>query len=79
MPGSPYIVRWTAHALVKVEVLGIDATQVERSVLEYDAVRRPNPGSAGWRVDAGRLVIVYEHPDGEDPSAARIVTLWRRR
>jgi hypothetical protein len=26
-----------------------------------------------------RLVILYNHPDGEGSLAARIVTIWRRR
>lgn len=79
VPGRPYILRWTAHALAKVEILGIDRTRVERAVLESDHFRRPNSGAAAWRINAGRLVIVYEHPDQGDPSAARIVTVWRRR
>jgi hypothetical protein len=28
-----------------------------------------------WQVVAGRLVIAYEHPDGDDPLVARIVTI----
>lgn len=39
----------------------------------------PTKGKAAWQVVAGRLVIAYEHPDGDDPLAARIVTIWRRR
>lgn len=75
MSGSPYTVRWTAYALGKVEFLGIDRAEVERSVLEFDHVRRRNPGSAGWRITAGRVVIGYQHPDEGDPSVARIVTV----
>jgi len=79
MPGNPYLVRWTAHALAKVEILGIDRVEIERAILEYDHVRRQNPGAAAWRINAGRLVIVYQHPDQGDRSAARVVTVWRKR
>jgi hypothetical protein len=27
----------------------------------------------------GGWVVVYEHPDGDDPLVARIVTIWRQR
>jgi hypothetical protein len=33
---------------------------------------------AGRPVDAGRLVVAYNHPDEDDEIAALIVTLWRR-
>jgi hypothetical protein len=36
------------------------------------------PGEAGWKVVAGRIVVVYEHPDGDGLLVAR-VTVWRRR
>lgn len=38
-----------------------------------------NSGKAGWLVVSRRIVVAYEHPDGEDPLSARIVTVWRGR
>ncbi len=79
MPDGPYLARWTAHALVKAEILGLGRAEVERALIEHHHVRRRNPGAAVWRVTVDRLVIVYNHPDQGEPSTARIVTLWRRR
>jgi len=51
----------------------------ESALLEGHRERTRNKGQARWLVAAGRLVIAYEHPDGDDPLVARIVTVWRRR
>ena len=59
--------------------LGFARSDVERLLLEQHHARTRNSGAAGWRLLVGRLVLVYDHPDGDDPSAARLVTLWRRR
>jgi hypothetical protein len=26
-----------------------------------------------------RIVVLYDHPDGEDATTARVVTIWRQR
>lgn len=79
MPTEPVAARWTHHALDKAQQFGIARQDVEAAVLERHRERRRNSGEADWQISTGRLVIVYEHPDGDDPLAARIVTLWRRR
>jgi hypothetical protein len=76
---DPSSVRWTLHALDKAQQLGFARQDVESALLEGHRKRRRNKGRAHWQVAAGRLVIAYEHPDGDDPLAARIVTVWRRR
>jgi hypothetical protein len=75
---DPVIVRWTDHALTKARFLGFAREDVERAVLDGHRSRRRNAGDAEWRVTSGRLVVLYDHPDGDDRSVARIVTLWRR-
>jgi hypothetical protein len=79
VPTDPTDVRWTLHALDKAQQLGFSRRDVESALLEGHRARRRNKGRARWRVAAGRLVIAYEHPDGDDPLVARIVTVWRRR
>ena len=79
MPTDTVSVRWTLHALDKAQQLGYARLDVESALLERHHERRRNKGQARWLVAAGRLVIAYEHPDGEDPLVARIVTVWRRR
>lgn len=79
MPSAPYRVRWTDHALEKSVLLNVSQTDVEHAVIERHHARRRNARSADWRVTAGRLAIVYVHPDRGDVSTARIVTLWRWR
>jgi hypothetical protein len=76
---EPIIVIWTLHALDKARQLGFARSDVEDAVLSGHRARRRNAGEAAWMVVAGRLVIVYEHPHGEDPLVARVVTVWRRR
>jgi hypothetical protein len=72
-------VSWTDHAYVKAGVLGAARADVERAVVEHHRDRRRNPGAAQWRLSVGPWVILYDHPDADDESTARIVTLWRRR
>lgn len=79
MPTDPIAVRWTDHALDKAQQLSFARHDVESALLDGHGRRRRNKGRAGWQVVAGRLVIAYEHPDGDDPLVARIVTIWRRR
>ena len=78
MPG-PIRVAWTDHALVKARALGVAQADIEAAVLEGHPARRRNAGAARWRVSSGRLVVLYDHPDRDDESTARVVTLWRRR
>ncbi|MHB1538406.1 MAG: hypothetical protein ACYCUM_09860 [Solirubrobacteraceae bacterium] len=79
MPDAPISVCWTLHALDKAKQLDCARHDVEAAVVDHHAERRRNTGQAAWQLAVGRLVIVYEHPDGGDSLAARIVTLWRRR
>ena len=79
MPGDPVSVNWTAHALAKAQQLGYARGDVESKLLGRHGERRRNQGEADWRLSAAQLVILYNHPDGDGPLAARIVTIWRRR
>jgi hypothetical protein len=42
-------------------------------------MRETNEGQAEWRVDAGRFIVVYDHPDDGDIDAVRIVSAWSKR
>jgi hypothetical protein len=46
-------------------------------VLEEHVRRQGNPGMADWRVRRGTLVVLYDWPDGDDETTARVVTVWR--
>jgi hypothetical protein len=72
VPTDPISVRWTHHALDKAQQLGFARLNVESALLDGHRGRWRNKGKAAWQVVAGRLVIAYEHPDGDDPFAARI-------
>jgi hypothetical protein len=76
---DPISIRWTLHALGKAQQLGFARRDVESALLEHHRERQRNPGRARWRVIIGRMAIAYEHPDGDDPLVARVVTVWRRR
>jgi hypothetical protein len=79
MSADPISVRWTDHALAKAQQIGFTRAGVEALLLDGHQGRRRNDGDAEWRLTVGRLVIAYEHPDGDDQLVARIVTVWRRR
>ena len=79
VPTGPISVNWTHHALDKAQQLGFSRHDVESAVLDLHHRRRRNSGKAGWLVVSRRIVVAYEHPDGDDPLSARIVTVWRGR
>jgi len=79
MSAMPRRVRWTDHAHAKAVLLGATRADVERAVVERHHDRQTNTGAAEWRLSTGPWVILYDHPDGDDATTARIVTLWRRR
>lgn len=79
MPTEPISVRWTLHALDKAQQLGFARHDVEEALLSGHREHRRNRGEAAWLVTAGRLAIAYEHPDGDDPLVACVVTVWRQR
>lgn len=79
MAGVPARIVWTDHARVKAHVLGIALTDVESWIAQRHGRRERNHGAADWRVAVGSVVVVYNHPDGDDARVARVVTVWRRR
>jgi hypothetical protein len=70
---------WTIHAEDRLPQRGLTRARVEHAVRELHPIREANKGPAEWRVDAGRFVIVYDHPDGDDIDAVRIVSVWSKR
>lgn len=67
---------WTVHAEERLPERGLTRARVERAIQTLHPIRESNEGSADWRVDAGTFVVVYDHPDGEDVCAARIISAW---
>jgi hypothetical protein len=74
---APTTVLWTDHALVKAQLLGIPGSDVEDAILSGHDGRVRNARAADWLVQSGRLVVAYNHPEGDDLTAL-VVTLWRR-
>lgn len=70
---------WTFHAEDRLPERGLTRVQVERAVRELHPLREINDEEAQWRIDAGRFVVVYDHPAGEDIHAVRIVSAWAKR
>jgi hypothetical protein len=68
---------WTDHALVKAQLFGIARLDVEDAILSGHDRRVRNARAADWLVQSGRLVVAYNHPEGDDMTAL-VVTLWRR-
>jgi hypothetical protein len=70
---------WTTHAEERLPQRELTRERVERAVRELHPLRETNEGAAAWRVDAGRFVVVYDHPDHNDIDAVRIVSAWPKR
>ena len=77
-PSHPRSVSWTEHALAKALLLNFSRSDVENAILVEHAKRSRNTGAADWLVTIGRLVVAYNHPDDDDATVARVVTVWRR-
>jgi hypothetical protein len=71
--------KWTIHAEDRLSQRGVTRVSVEHAVRELHPFRTNNQGAAEWRVDTGRLVVIYDHPAGGDVDMARIVSVWSKR
>ena len=77
MPIKRFI--WTKHAEERLHDRKLTKDLVEQAIREGHPMRQTNKGDADWRLVFGRFVVIYDHPDGEDIDAVRIVSLWTRR
>jgi hypothetical protein len=71
--------KWTIHAEERLPQRELTRARVERAIRELHPLREANQGAAEWRVDAGRFVVIYDHPDSDDINAVRIVSVWSKR
>lgn len=72
---------WTAHAETRARQREINQKEVERMIERHHRERAINRGRAQWRVSGeasrgARIAVIYDHPHGSDPGAARIVSAW---
>ena len=74
---APVRVVFTDHAAERAVRYGISYQNIADAVLDNHDSRQRNPGSGDWFVRQGRLAIIYDWPDSEDATAARVVTVWR--
>jgi hypothetical protein len=70
---------WTFHALERLAERGLTREDVEGAVHDEHPTRETNPGKADWRIDTGRIVVLYDCPDKRDIDVIRIVTAWPKR
>jgi hypothetical protein len=75
---APIRVVFTDHAAERAVRYGISYENIADAVLDNHESRQRNPGSGDWLVRQGRLAVIYDWPDGEDATAARVVTVWRQ-
>ena len=50
---------------------------VADTILERHEQRRRNAGSGDWVIRGSELVVVYNWPDDNDATTARVITVWR--
>ena len=72
----PSRVVFTDHGEDKVRQLNRSLADVADVVLSNHDRRLRNPGKADWIVTGSGLSVVYNWPDGDDQTAARVVSLW---
>jgi hypothetical protein len=70
---------WTFHALERLSERGLTREDVEQAVRDEHPIREANSGEADWRVDTGRMAVLYDYPDKDDINTIRIVTAWPKR
>ncbi len=70
---------WTLHAEERLDDRELTKDLVEQAIREGHPMRQINRGEADWRILAGRFVVIYDHPHGEDIGAVLIVSVWTRR
>lgn len=70
---------WTIHAEERLPQRELVRAHIERAIRDLHPLRETNQGAAEWRVDAGRFVVIYDHPDDGDLDAVRIVSVWSKR
>lgn len=69
---------WTDHVLLRAGQRRFTRVEVEAAVQTQHPHRTRNPGDGNWRVETDRLVVIYDHPAG-DEDTVRILTAWRPR
>jgi hypothetical protein len=67
---------FTDHAAERAARYGIPYTDIADDVLDEHERRQRNPGAGEWLVRSGRLTVIYNWPDGNDASTARVITMW---
>lgn len=75
-PASPAVVVFTRHAELRALERGLDLQEIADLLSRHDR-RRRNPGPADWLVRGSSITIVYNWPDGDDQTAALVLSAWR--
>ena len=79
MPTSPSAFRWTITPSRRLRYWpSLEPTSSLPFSRGLDR-RQRNAGAAAWKLRAGNIVILYDHPDQDDPTVARLITHWRQR
>jgi Domain of unknown function (DUF4258) len=73
---------WTAHALLRLDERRLGQSDVEQAIRAGHGGRLVNDGQADWLIEGitahgVRFEAIYDHPDGDDETTARIVSAWR--
>jgi len=74
--GSPTRVVFSDHGAERCARYGLAYADVGDVVLDEHDRRQRNPGSGDWIAQSGRLTVVYNWPDEDDQSSARVITAW---
>jgi hypothetical protein len=73
---GPVRVLFSDHAVERARLYGVSEIDIGDAILDRHGERGRNQGSGDWCVTRGRLVVIYNWPDGDDQTAARVITVW---
>lgn len=72
-------VQFTEHAADRAARYGVPYGDIADAVLVEHQRRQRNPGSGEWLTRRGRLTVIYNWPDGDDATTARVITMWSKQ
>lgn len=76
---APTRVAFTQHGARRCAKYGRGQAGVGDLLLSGHRRRRRNVGSGDWLLVTGGIAIVYDWPDRDDATTARVVTVWPQR
>ncbi len=73
---APTRVAFTDHAAERAARYGIPYGDVADAVLDEPSADSAIQAPPNWLIRKRRLTVIYDWPDGEDETTARVIAVW---